>query len=115
MKKHTMLAGLLLVSSAMAFAGGNPLNGKSLVEKKGCVACHGADLNTPIDPAYPRLAGQHADYIEHALIAYQRGEKGANGRGNAIMGGQAKALERQEIKDIAAYLGSLQGQLTTTK
>ena len=28
-----------------------------------CVACHGANFSTPLDPAYPRLAGQHADYL----------------------------------------------------
>ena len=36
-----------------------------------CVACHGND-GIGILPEYPNLAGQHADYIEHALRAYER-------------------------------------------
>ena len=39
--------------------------GKALVEKGGCVACHGKDLNAPISPDYPKLAGQHPDYLYH--------------------------------------------------
>ena len=34
-----------------------------------CAACHGKDGNTPIDPSYPRLSGQHADYLVEALKA----------------------------------------------
>ena len=76
-----------------------------------CASCHGKDYNTPIDPSYPKLAGQHRDYLEHSLVAYQRGADGANGRGNAIMAAQAKPLSRQDIANIAAYLNSLPGTL----
>lgn len=99
------------VISAQAVAGGNIEAGKAAVEKYGCKGCHGQDLNSPIDPSYPKLAGQHRDYIAHALTAYQRGADGANGRGNAIMGGQAKALSAKDIEDIAAYVHSLPGSL----
>ncbi len=61
------------------------------------------------------LAHSDADYIEHALVAYQRGGSGANGRGNAIMGGMAKPLSKKEISDIAAYLASLPGSLVVRK
>ena len=93
-----------------AFAGGNVENGKALAEKSNCFACHGKDYNSPIDPSYPKLAGQHQDYLAHALTAYKRGDK-ANGRANAIMGGQVQNLSGQDIKDIAAYLHSLPGTL----
>ena len=56
--------------------------------------------------AWVRVAGQHKDYLEHALTAYKRGDK-ANGRNNAIMTGQVKPLSNQDIKDLAAYLHSL--------
>jgi cytochrome c553 len=98
--------------SFSAFAGGNIDNGKVLVDKYSCAACHGKDFNSPIDPSYPKLAGQHADYLQHALTAYKRGD-GANGRSNAIMTGQVKPLTNADIKDIAAYLHSLPGSLVT--
>jgi cytochrome c553 len=97
-------------ASFSALAGGNVDAGKALTEKYSCFACHGKDFNTPIDPSYPKLAGQHKDYLEHALTAYKRGD-GANGRNNAIMTGQVKPLSNQDIKDLAAYLHSLPGNL----
>lgn len=113
MKK--ILAGAIALLSFNAFAGGDVAAGKALTEKYNCFSCHGKDFNTPIDPSYPKLAGQHQDYLEHALIAYQRGVDGANGRGNAIMGAQAKPLSHQDIKNIAAYLHSLPGTLVLRK
>jgi cytochrome c553 len=99
-----------------ASAAGPRVNaGKAAAEKYNCAACHGADYNTPIDPSYPKLAGQHRDYLEIAMIAYQRGGDGANGRANAIMQAQVKPLSRQEIRDIAAYLNSLPAQLVLRK
>ena len=99
--------------SLNAFAGGNVANGEALAKKYNCAACHGADYNKPVDPSYPKLAGQHADYLAHALVAYKRGD-GANGRNNAIMGGMAKVLSDQDVVDIAAYLGSLPSTLATS-
>ncbi len=112
MKK--IFALLAITLSANVFAG-NVAAGKAAAEKYNCASCHGADYNTPIDPSYPKLAGQHADYLEHALKAYQRGSNSANGRGNAIMGGMAKPLSATDIKDIAAYLASLKGTLVLRK
>lgn len=97
--------------SANAAAAGNVEAGKAAAQKFNCAACHGQDYNTAIDPSYPKLAGQHADYLEHAMLAYQRGGSHAAGRSNAIMGAQVKPLSRQDIRDIAAYLSSLPGSL----
>ncbi|MBC7683710.1 MAG: cytochrome c [Bdellovibrionales bacterium] len=93
-----------------AVAGGNIENGKALAAKYNCASCHGADFSKPIDPSYPKLAGQHAEYIEHALRAYKRGD-GPNGRNNAIMGGFAKPLSNKDMADLAAYLHSLPSEL----
>lgn len=112
MKKS--FAFLALALSMNAFAG-NIEAGKAAAQKYNCASCHGADYNTPLDPSYPKLAGQHADYLEHALTAYQRGGNGGNGRTNAIMGGMAKPLSKKEIRDIAAYLASLPGSLVVRK
>ena len=115
MKKYTLLALLLSAASFSAVAGGNVEAGKVAAEKSNCASCHGANFSTPIDPSYPKLAGQHKDYIAQALKAYQRGVDGANGRGNAIMGAQAKALSNTDIQNIAAYLNSLPGSLVLQK
>ncbi len=112
MKKIFALLAVALSFNAFA---GNIEAGKAAAQKYNCASCHGADYNNPVDPSYPKLAGQHADYLEHALVAYQRGGNGANGRGNAIMGGMAKPLSQKDIKDIAAYLASLPGSMVVRK
>jgi cytochrome c553 len=109
---------VMLFSSVVAFsasAAGKIEAGKAAAEKYNCASCHGKDYNTPIDPGYPKLAGQHQDYLEHSLIAYKRGGDGPNGRGNAIMGAQVKPLSKQDIQNIAAYLHSLPGSLVLRK
>jgi cytochrome c553 len=115
MKKHLFTALMMLACAAPVFAGGNIEAGKAVAEKNNCASCHGKDFSSPIDPAYPKLAGQHADYIAEALKAYKRGTDGPNGRGNAIMGGQAQALSDADIQNVAAYLHSLPGTLVLRK
>lgn len=110
--KKLIIALAAAVVSFSAAAGGNVASGEALVKKYNCASCHGADFNKPIDPSYPKLAGQHADYLAHALTAYKRGD-GANGRSNPIMGGQVKPLSDKDVADIAAYLGSLPSTLAT--
>jgi len=113
MKK--ILAAAAVLVSFNAFAAGNIEAGKAAAEKYNCFSCHGKDYNTPIDPSYPKLAGQHEDYLVLAMTAYKRGGDGANGRANAIMGAQVKPLSNKDIKDIAAYLHSLPGTLVLRK
>ena len=102
-------------SSSAGLPAGNIEAGKLLAGKKGaatgqaCVDCHGADGNSPIDGTYPKLGGQYADYIAHSLQAYRGGTRAG---GNAdIMASQAKPLTDQQIADIAAYFGGVQGKL----
>ena len=115
MKKISGLLAALSLVSLSAFASNSIEQGKIAAEKFNCASCHGADYSTPIDPTYPKIAGQHKDYLVQALKAYQRGVNGANGRGNAIMGAQVKALNNKDIENIAAYLNSLQGSLVLQK
>lgn len=100
------------ILAGTALAAGNAEEGKKKVEA--CAACHatGGDWNKPLQPEYPRLAGQHRDYLVTALNAYKNADKSVIGRKNAIMGGQVAALSRQDIENIAAYLASLPGPLT---
>ena len=87
----------------------------ALLAKGNCVSCHGSNFSAPIDPSYPKLAGQHADYLFVALKAYQIDHNPVMGRNNAIMMGMARPFTHPEIKAIAAYLGSLPGDLKTVQ
>jgi len=70
-----------------------------------CQACHGVDGNS-IDPMYPRIAGQYADYLARALHEYKDGK-----RKNVIMAGFATTLSDQDILDLSAYFAALPGKL----
>lgn len=85
----------------------------ALLTRGNCAACHGANFSAPIDTSYPKLAGQHPDYLYVALKAYQSDSNPRIGRGNAIMTAQAKPFTQAELKKLATYLGSLPGDLKT--
>ena len=90
--------------------------GQALVEKGNCASCHGAGLNAPILPIYPKLAGQYPDYLYYALKAYKVG--GSNpqyGRNNAIMGALVQGYSDADMQDIAAYIASLPGNFVIRK
>ncbi len=82
-----------------------------LLTKGACASCHGANYNKPLVPAYPKLAGQHADYLFASLRAYGVEGNPHVGRANAIMGGQVKPFKRAELKAMADYLSTLPGDL----
>lgn len=86
---------------------------KALLEKGACNTCHGANFSKPMDSAYPKLAGQHADYLYVALKAYTVENNALVGRSNPIMTGVAKQFSHSELKELAKYLGSLDGELAT--
>jgi cytochrome c553 len=112
-------AGLTALTALLAF---NPAhaadaaNGKALADSHNCAACHGVNLNKPISPDYPKLAGQHADYIYWALRQYQMGAGNPHmGRNNPIMQAQVQSLSQSDMKDLAAYIESLKGDLVDKK
>jgi cytochrome c553 len=84
-----------------------------LVTKGGCVSCHGANLSKPVDPAYPRIAGQHSDYLYVALRAYKTNDKPMIGRTHPVMGGIAKQFSNADLKLLADYVGSLPTEMQT--
>ncbi len=92
-----------------------PADVAELLNKANCVSCHGKNFSTPIDPSYPKLAGQHADYLYAALKAYQTDHNPRVGRNNAIMMGMARPFTHAEIKSIAGYLASLPGEVKTVQ
>lgn len=83
----------------------------ALLNKGACISCHGADFNKPIDGTYPKIAGQHADYLYVALRSYAIEGNANVGRANAIMGAQVKQYSRAELKAMADYLATLPGDL----
>jgi cytochrome c553 len=78
-----------------------------------CQSCHGANFNTPIDPTYPKIAGQYADYLFVALKAYQTTKNPNVGRANPVMGGMAVGLTHAQLKELSSYIASLPGELQT--
>ena len=86
---------------------------EALLTKGACTSCHGANFSKPIDPSYPKLAGQYADYLYVALKAYQTEGNPQVGRGNAIMAGMAKPFSHAELKQMASYIASLPTDLKT--
>ena len=83
----------------------------ALLGKANCASCHGANFSTPIDPSYPKIGGQHADYLYVALKSYKNDANAIVGRGNAIMASMAKQYSNAELKQIANYLASVQGEV----
>lgn len=84
-----------------------------LLKKGACASCHGDNFNKPVDPSYPKVAGQYADYLFVALKSYKTEGMSTWGRSNAIMGGMAKQFSNAELKELAGYIGSLPGELKT--
>lgn len=82
-----------------------------LLAKGNCVSCHGANFSKPIDGTYPKLAGQHADYLYVALKAYQTKDNPQVGRANPVMGGMAAPFSHAQLKEIAKYIASLDTEL----
>jgi cytochrome c553 len=97
----------------LAEAPTRPATGKiaELVQKGNCAACHGANFSKPIDPSYPKIGGQHADYMFVALKSYKTENNSAIGRNNAVMGAIAKQFSNAELKALANYMASLEGDL----
>lgn len=62
-----------------------------------CAACHGADGNS-INPEWPSLAGQHADYTAKQIAAYKNGD-----RNNVLMAGMVLTLTDEDMANLGAF------------
>lgn len=85
---------------------GNIANGKKL--SGACMGCHNDDDTA--GASNPRLAGQHANYLEKAMQQYKSGA-----RPSPLMQSMLQTLSNEDIKDLAAYFTSLKSGLTTVK
>ncbi|MCG6966845.1 MAG: cytochrome c4 [Chromatiaceae bacterium] len=96
MKKLLMIVSIVsLATLGNAQAAGDVEAGKT--KSAMCGACHGPDGNSAA-PNFPKLAGQHADYIAKQLKEFKAGE-----RKDATMNGMAAALSEQDMADLGAY------------
>jgi cytochrome c553 len=84
-----------------------------LLNKGGCIACHGENFNKPIDPSYPKMGGQPADYLFVALKSYKTEGNATWGRANPVMGGIAKQFSNDELKALAKHISSMPSELKT--
>ena len=92
-----------------------PAHVAELMKKANCASCHGENYSKPVAPTYPKIAGQHADYLYVALKAYQTDGNPQVGRKNAIMSGMARQFTHAELKELAGYISSLPGELQTVR
>ena len=101
MKKTVLIVFATMMSLPTYAASGNAEAGKA--KSTACAACHGADGNSNT-PMFPKLAGQHRDYLYHSLKAYKTGK-----RKNPIMAGQVQNLSLTDMEDLAAYYSKQKG------
>jgi cytochrome c553 len=71
-----------------------------------CTGCHSPDGKGNVAAGFPRLSGQHPDYIEKQLKAFRNGDRTNDGDA-MIMRSAAEHLSDSEIKALANYIGGL--------
>ncbi|RLW71780.1 MAG: cytochrome c4 [gamma proteobacterium symbiont of Stewartia floridana] len=100
MNKWLVTATLALsFTIGLAQAAGNAEEGKN--KSATCAGCHGAEGNSPLNPVWPKIAGQHPAYIEKQIKDFK-----ANKRSDPMMTPMAMPLSDQDIADLAAYYSS---------
>jgi cytochrome c553 len=97
-------AGCALLLAGAPAAAGDAAAGKQ--KSQTCAACHGPDGNSTA-PDFPRIAGQHYDYLVHTITAYKTGA-----RKSPVMMPMVDKLTKRDIEDLAAYFSSQQGLVT---
>ena len=102
--KALLFAACLLFAAATPAMAGDAAAGKE--KAKTCAACHGPDGNS-VAADFPRLAGQHYDYLLRAISDYKAGL-----RKNALMMPMVEKLTRRDMEDLAAYFSEQKGLVT---
>lgn len=92
---------LLAAASASAQVVGDAERGKEVAARI-CVACHGADGNSPV-PTFPKLAGQHADYAFKQLQEFA-----SDRRSSEIMKPIVEQLSATDMADAAVFFAAQQ-------
>lgn len=91
-------------SGAAEIEGGKPIFTGGVPAKgiPACGSCHGPEGMG--NGKFPRIAGQHADYLVKQLTVFQRTDERPEG---SIMKTVAHELTRENITNVAAYLQAL--------
>jgi cytochrome c553 len=104
MKKLLLIASLAsLAAAGTVQAAGDAEAGKA--KSAACAACHGVDGNSAA-PTFPKLAGQHADYLAKQLAEFKSGD-----RQDPTMNGMAAPLSEQDMADLAAFYASQEASI----
>jgi cytochrome c553 len=106
--RHPLLTGLagtaltVAVASAFLTAHTSPALAGAAAQPgaPGCVTCHGM-RGEGASSGVPRLAGQNADYLDHALSLFKTGA-----RAGALMQPIAQNLSDAEIRRLADYFSN---------
>ncbi len=108
MKKLLLIASVAALASlgTVAQAEGDATAGKA--KAASCGGCHGMDGNSA-NPIWPKLAGQHANYLVKQLEEFKSGK-----RVDPTMAGMAAPLNDQDRADLAAYFNSQQIKIGST-
>ena len=94
------------IANETVAAGGSETDGIEAAST--CVACHGQN-GIAVSPNWPTLAGQHEDYLRHALNQYRDGT-----RKNPVMAQMAAPLTDENVEVLVRYYSNLEGLETTT-
>lgn len=78
--------------------------GAQLFRTSNCNACHGDDAKTPIMPAYPKLAGQNAEYLLKQILDFKTGARANDA--NSVMKNAVQPLSQDDAKAIAYWLST---------
>jgi len=97
--KKLLITLTLMSFASTAIAAGNPAAGK--FKAISCQVCHGKDGRST-NPLYPKLAGQHAAYIEKQMHDFKTKK-----RVDPVMNEMAPSMSDRDIADIAAYFQSI--------
>jgi cytochrome c553 len=95
------IAGAFLVSDAASSAAAGPAQDGALM----CAACHGAQGEGAPD-GIPRLAGQNAAYLNHALSMFKGGT-----RASLVMQPVAESLSDADMRQLAEYFSNQKAPL----
>ena len=98
--KKTILACCLVLAATPALAADSDAGQR---KSQACAACHGPDGNSTAQD-FPRLAGQHYDYLLKSLKEYKSGA-----RKNPIMAPLVANLSQRDLEDLAAYFSNQKG------
>lgn len=91
----------MVAATGVSHAAGDAKAGKA--KAANCVGCHGVNGNST-NPAWPKLAGQHAAFIAKQLADFKSGK-----RNEPLMVAQVSGLSKQDMEDIGAYFAKQAG------